>query len=404
MPDPKPSISYISVTVLNTLIKHKLEEEDDLRGLAVKGEISNWKRYRSGVFFDLKDEKGSVISCILWSDNYLYLPFEPKDGDEVIAYGNVTVYVPRGRYSLQVAMIYPFGQGAALLALEALKKKLAAEGLFDESRKRPIPRFPDAIGLIVGKDSAAEADLIRNITRRWPLTDIYLFPAQVQGKDAPKSILTALETAETYPLDTLIIARGGGSSEDLSAFNDEKLVRAVAACPIPTISAVGHEIDTTLIDYVSDLRVSTPTGAAEAATPDQEEIRRQLLDLEERLENANETYMSNLRQQVEHLAKRPFFTNPASLYENAIKETKNLEERLALAEQHRLLLAQKQLEGYAARLKSVNPDNVIKRGYSVTLDESGKPITSVKQAHKGQRLNTKLKDGIIVSTIEEGKN
>ena len=398
------AIPFISVTILNTLIKHKLEEEDDLRNLAVKGEISNWKRYRSGVFFDLKDEKGSIVPCVLWSDSYLYLPFEPKDGDEVIAYGNITVYVPRGRYTFQVSQLIPFGQGAALLALEALKKKLAAEGLFDEKRKRPIPRFPDAIGIIAGKNSAAEADLIRNLTRRWPLTDIYVFPAQVQGNDAPKSIIAALKTAETYPLDTLIIARGGGSNEDLSAFNDESLVRAVAMCPIPTISAVGHEIDTTLIDYVSDLRVSTPTGAAEAATPEQNEIRRQLLDLEARLENAIETDFATAKQKVEILANRPFFTNPASLYQNAIRDTENLEERLILAESHRLALTQKQLEGYEARLKSANPENVIKRGYSVTLDEEGNPITSTKKTHVGQRLNTKLKDGIIVSIVTEGKN
>ncbi|HBN00438.1 MAG TPA: exodeoxyribonuclease VII large subunit, partial [Firmicutes bacterium] len=208
-------LPYISVTSLNTLIKYKLEGEADLRGLYVKGEISNWKTYRSGVFFDLKDENGSVISCLLWGNYASRLSFLPKDGDEVIAFGNITVYAARGRYSLQVFTLELFGLGASLLALENLKKKLAKDGLFDQARKRKIPSMPSTIGIIVGRNSAAESDLRRNILRRWPLTKILFFYAQVQGLDAPKSIIMALNKAEECEIDTLIVARGGGSSEDL---------------------------------------------------------------------------------------------------------------------------------------------------------------------------------------------
>ena len=203
---------YFSVTALNTLIKSKIDGDEELHNVYVKGEISNWKSYNSGFFFDLVDEKKSVIPCILWSDNYLYLPFEPKNGDEVIALGSVSVYVGRGRYNFTVKTLEKFGQGAALLALEALKKKLQAEGLFDISHKKPIPEFPKSIGLIVGDKSAAEADLIKNISRRWPLCEILVFPSLVQGKDAPKELLKALRRAETTEIDILIIARGGGSN------------------------------------------------------------------------------------------------------------------------------------------------------------------------------------------------
>ena len=402
MPE-RQNLPYLTVTTVNTLIKYKLEGDSDLRDLTVKGEISNWKRYRSGVFFDLVDGKGSVLSCTIWSDSLLYLTFEPKDGDEVIAYGNISVYAPRGRYSLQVRNLQLFGQGAALLALEALKKKLAAEGLFDPSRKRAIPRFPKAIGIIVGRDSAAEADLLRNIKRRWPLADIYDFPAQVQGADAPKSVIKAILKAQTYPIDTLIVARGGGSNEDLSAFNDEQLVRTLAACKIPTISAVGHEIDITLIDYVSDLRVSTPTGAAEAATPDQEEIREQLLNCEDQLKSKIKTKLSNYRDKLKSISSRPFFQNPGSMYQRTSADVTHLKESLELAMRHLLELRIKRIESLEARLKSINPENVIKRGYSLTMDESGMAITSAKNVKPGQTLKTKLKDGIIVSKVTEGE-
>ena len=398
MPE-RNELPYISVTSLNTLIKYKLEGETDLRGLYVKGEISNWKIYRSGVFFDLKDENGSVVSCLLWGNYASRLSFIPKDGDEVIAFGNITVYAARGRYSLQVFTLELFGLGASLLALENLKKKLAKEGLFDQARKRKIPSMPNTIGIIVGKNSAAESDLRKNILRRWPLTKIFFFYAQVQGLDAPKSIIKALNEAEECEIDTLIIARGGGSSEDLSAFNDETLVREFAKCPFPFISAVGHEIDFTLLDYVADLRVSTPTAAAEAATPNQIDIRNDLLNKEEELQESLLNKIRNSKEKLMFLAKRQFFLNPASIYERSKEEVQNKQDRLSRAITLYLSSLSAKVKSYESRLKSSNPDNIVKRGYSITMGEDGIPITSAKNVHKGQKIKTKLKDGIIESEV-----
>lgn len=398
MPE-RNELPYISVTSLNTLIKYKLEGETDLRGLYVKGEISNWKIYRSGVFFDLKDENGSVISCLLWGNYASRLSFIPKDGDEVIAFGNITVYAARGRYSLQVFTLELFGLGASLLALESLKKKLAKEGLFDQARKRKIPSMPDTIGIIVGKNSAAESDLRKNILRRWPLTKILFFYAQVQGLDAPKSIIKALNEAEECEIDTLIIARGGGSSEDLSAFNDETLVREFAKCPFPFISAVGHEIDFTLLDYVADLRVSTPTAAAEAATPNQIDIRNDLLNKEEELQESLLDKIQNGKEKLMFLARRQFFLNPASIYERNKEEVQDKQDRLSRAIILYLSSLSDKVKSYESRLKSINPDNIVKRGYSITMGEDGMPITSAKNVHKGQKIKTKLKDGIIESEV-----
>ncbi len=390
---------YFSVTAFNTLIKSKIDGDEELHNVYVKGEISNWKSYNSGFFFDLVDEKKSVIPCILWSDNYLYLPFEPKNGDEVIALGSVSVYVGRGRYNFTVKTLEKFGQGAALLALEALKKKLQAEGLFDISHKKPIPEFPKSIGLIVGDKSAAEADLIKNISRRWPLCEILVFPSLVQGKDAPKELLKALRRAETTEIDILIIARGGGSNEDLSAFNDEALTRELYACTIPCISAVGHEIDTTLIDYVSDLRVSTPTGAAEAATPDQQEIRAVLLGAEDSLNTAMKNLLSKKRDQLNSLSARPFFKNPSSNYAKAKEEVQQLSKRLEMSLGHLVEMSSNQVRSLSSRLEALNPRNVISRGYSMTTDERGNIVTSIKQIAEGDTLKSVLKDGTITSKV-----
>lgn len=353
-------------------------------------------------FFDLKDENGSTLSCIIWSNNAERIDFSPKDGDEVLVYGNITVYAQRGRYSLQALTLQLFGKGSSLLALEALKRKLAKEGLFDQSRKRPIPKMPNNIGIIVGKDSAAESDLRKNILRRWPIANLYIFYAQVQGKDSPISLKNALFESEKCDIDVLIVARGGGSNEDLSAFNDESLVRAFAASKTPFISAVGHEIDVTLIDYVADLRVSTPTGAAEAATPNQQEIRNFLLDCENSLHEQMKTKISFYKEKISALSRRSFFLNPVSIYVKYKENIARKEEELTKTINEKINDYRKYIESAKARLKAMNPDNVVKRGYSMTLDESGMPIVSKESVKNGQIIKTKLKDGIITSRVIEG--
>lgn len=399
LPVNNPVSSYLSVSELNTLLKVKFENDDDLHGLYVEGEISSWKSYPNATYFDLKDEK-SVLSCILWGTASLYLPFEPKIGDLVLVRGDLSVYPPRGRYSLMCSSIELAGLGKELLALEALKKKLQAEGLFDESRKRPIPKFPHTIGIIVGKGSAAEADLLKNLNRRWPLSDLYFFPSLVQGKEAPKDLLRAFSLSQSYPLDTLIIARGGGSNEDLSAFNDETFVRAVARSSVPTISAVGHESDTTLIDYVSDLRVSTPTGAAEAATPNKIDILNGILQSGERLQNALLAESASLTTRLNALSSRPFFKNPAAPYNEKEKEVEDLSKRLYLAVYHSLSEQKDEVKSLKDHLKALNPESVLSRGYSLTKTKEGKILSSVKDVHSGEEIETKLKDGIIHSVAK----
>ena len=393
------ALPYLSVTEINTLLKAKFEEDDDLHGLFIQGEISSWKSYPNATYFDLKDDK-SVLSCILWGTASLYLPFEPKIGDLVLVRGDLSVYPPRGRYSLMCSSIELAGLGNQLLALEALKKKLQSEGLFDESRKRAIPKFPKAIGIIVGKGSAAEADLLKNLNRRWPISELYFFPSLVQGKEAPKDLLRALKLALSYPLDTLIIARGGGSNEDLSAFNDESFVRAVAFSPVPTISAVGHESDTTLIDYVSDLRVSTPTGAAEAATPNQIDVLNGILQEGERLQNALLAEMASLSTRLDALSSRPFFKNPAAPYDEKEKEVEELNKRLYLAISRSLDADKDEVKALKEHLRALNPESVLSRGYSLTRNKEGKILSSVKDVKSGEEIETKLKDGIIHSVAK----
>jgi exodeoxyribonuclease VII large subunit len=391
--------NYLSVSAANALVKDTIDQEPLLRHLFVKGEISSYKSYPSAVYFDIKDEK-SLLSCIMWGDEALYLPFQPKIGDEVIAEGSISVYPQRGRYQLYVRSLSLFGQGNALLQLEALKNKLAKEGLFDPSRKRAIPLFPKKVGIIVGEGSAAESDLLKNISRRFPLTEIVIFPSLVQGKDAPKDLLRAFLLSQKSDVDTLIIARGGGSNEDLSAFNDEKLVRAVATSKMPTISAIGHEIDFTLVDFVADKRVSTPTGAAEAAVPDEKEIRQRLLDASSTLLSSLSDECSSLEERLTSLSSRPFFTNPSSMYQKAKDDLAKNEERLLRAEKQTLSIKRENLLSLEAHLKALNPYGVLSRGYSLTTNANGQIIKSVKEVKAGDKIKTRLKDGIINNSVE----
>ena len=391
---------FVSVKELNEAIKDKIEGDFTLRNLTVRGEISNWKIYRSGVFFDLKDDT-SVISCTMWGNSLYGLRFDPKEGDEVLATGSVTVYAPRGRYSLRVDSMEQYGKGNLLLELEKLKRKLYEEGLFDESRKREIVQFPQNIGIIVGKDSAAEADLRRNIARRWPLVNLHIYYSLVQGADAPKDLLRAFNRTQEDDLDTLIIARGGGSMEDLWAFNDETLARAVATSKMPVISAIGHEIDFTLIDYVADKRVSTPTAAAELATPDIEEVQSFLMDMEERLHSGMSDYIDSLKEKVRNLSERPFFKNPASQYLKTKVEVEGYSTRLDNAIKVYIDNKINAIKTLEKELDALNPFKVLQRGYSLTETEDGKVVKSIKDVKPGQKIKTKMKDGIVTSTVDE---
>ena len=364
-----------TVSDVNQYIKAVLNKDESLKYIYVKGEISNFKMASNGHFyFSLKDDK-SMIGAMMFSGYANKIAFKPENGQEVVVFGSIDVYVGRGSYSIIAYQMEEVGAGQALLELEKLKKKLKEEGLFDESRKRPINLFPKAIGVITAPNSAAIKDILFNLNRRYPIADVYVFYSAVQGDNAAKELLNAFNIAQTYPLDTLLIGRGGGASEDLSAFNDETLVRAIATSKMPVIACIGHEIDSTLVDFVADKRASTPTGAAELATVDQREICQHLLyatnDMEEAIKNrliAMEDDLSSLKEDLH-----------SSI--------------LNLINQQSLLLAHKK-----ATLEALNPDNVINRGYSLTVDEDGHPV-SVNRVKKGQIVKTILKDGVIHSEV-----
>lgn len=374
MIDPEPIIH--SVSEVNRYIKKVLSNDENLHFIYVRGEISNFKPGPSGhLYFSLKDQE-CMISVAMFANYASKLIFTPKNGDEVILIASIDAYPPRGTYQLLCYEMNQVGQGSILIELEKLKKKLQAEGLFDESRKRSINIYPHAVGIITAKNSAAIKDILTNIKRRYPVTDIYVFYASVQGENAPKELLKAFNESQKYDLDTLIIGRGGGASEDLSAFNDETLVRAISNSKMPVIAAVGHEIDTTLVDYVADKRASTPTGAAELATVDIREIHQRLAlaidDMKEALHN-------KLDEMKEDVASS--------------------KEDLDIAIKMKLDFIKNQLDIRKEQLNALNPKAILSRGYSIAVDEKGNVVNSIKQVKKGDKITTILKDGKISSEV-----
>ncbi len=368
------------VSDINNYVKAILTSDEKLKFVRVRGEISNFKVYPSGHFyFSLKDNE-STINAVMFSTYAKRISFTPENGQEVVVLASVDAYVPRGSYNLNVFEMEEYGVGQQLLEFEKLKKKLASEGLFDESRKRPINIYPKAIGVITAPNGAAIRDIVTNIKRRYPIADIYVFPSLVQGEQAPMELLKAFNESQKYDLDTLIIGRGGGASEDLSAFNDENLVRAVANSKMPIIAAVGHEIDMTLIDYVADKRASTPTGAAELATVDKREIEKEF------------DYASLTMEQA-----------IASLIENKKEELETVKEDLLEALHNKVEDQRIELEHLKTQLELLNPKAVLSRGYSISLDENGKPLTSVKGLKRDKQIKTILSDGELTSTITEIK-
>ena len=393
------SQDLFSVSSLNRYIKLMFDRDFTLKGLRLKGEISNFKKYASGhVYFSLKDNE-STIKAVMFYEYTKFMPATIKDGDEVIITGYVSVYPNRGEYQVYVQAMELFGEGAQLLELELLKKKLAAEGLFDASRKRKPVSFPTSVGVISAPNSAALADIKTNLFRRNPLLNVQIFPSLVQGADAPKSLLEALKKAKESDIDTLIIGRGGGASEDLSAFNDETLVRVAAEFPVPIISAVGHEIDFTLIDYVADARASTPTGAAELATIDKREIYELLANKEVVLDEALTDLISSYSHKLELLKKNSFFENPKVMYEKTLLEVENTSKRLDSFMNHLLEMKKEQIASFSKQLKSLSLDNTLQRGFSIMENEQGKIVSSIKDVEVNQLVKTRIHGGILTSKV-----
>ena len=367
-----------SVSDINRYIKAVISQDENLKFISVRGELSNFKKGANGhLYFSLKD-KESVINCVMFSTYSSKIVFEPKDGDEVVVLASVDVYAPRGSYQLMVFEMNSIGQGEMLLKLEMLKKQLQKEGLFDVSRKRDINIYPKAIGVITAKNGAAIRDIVTTIKRRYPVCDIYVFPSSVQGEAAPRELLRAFLKSQEYELDTLIIGRGGGASEDLSAFNDETLVRAIATSKMPVIAAVGHEIDTTLVDYVADKRASTPTAAAELATVDMREIQQKFQDSLDDMKQAIIEIVEEQKEDVSSLCED---------LENAIRD--------------KIDYLKQEINNRDKQLEALNPRRVLSRGYSISQDESGKVVTSIKDIKPGQKVITTVNDGTIYSTVDK---
>ena len=371
------STPVLTVSDINTFIKSILTTEEKLKFIRIKGEISNFKAYPSGHFyFSLKDDS-SIINAVMFANYAKRVAFVPKNGDEVVVLASIDAYVPRGSYNLTVFEMDSIGQGQILVEFEKLKKKLAAEGLFDESRKRKINIFPKAIGVITAPNGAAVRDIVTNIKRRYPIADIYVFPSLVQGEQAPKELLKAFNKSQQYDLDTLIIGRGGGASEDLSAFNDETLVRAIAASKMPVIAAVGHEIDSTLVDFVADKRASTPTGAAELATVDRREIEKEFDYATLNMEQALIKNVESKKDEVDSLKEE---------LEDCLKDKMDSYKEL--------------IDHFETQLSMLNPVSILKRGYSISTDENGKIIKSTKDIKPNEKIITSLSDGKIISNVE----
>ena len=418
--------AYLSVSELNTRIKYLLEGDEGLSSVFLRGEISNFKIYPSGhAYFTLKDES-SVISAVMWASSVAYLKFRPENGDKVLTHGKISVYPPRGSYQFTVSSMQKDGEGEERKKLRELALKLKNEGLFDEDKKRALPLIPKRIAVIAGRGSAGVRDIEVNLAKRWPLAEVLAFPSLVQGKEAPADLIENLERAKNANPDVLIIGRGGGSSEDLGAFNDEALVRALASFPVPSVSAVGHEIDVTLTDLVADRRVSTPTAAAIAVVPDKYEVMQRLDDTERKLDSAILGRLNLAKEKVGKYTSKPYFKNPRALYANEIEKLRNIGIRLDNGVKNvleirdkelnyasnrleplaisRLGLCKERIKGLDSRLEALNPDKVLSRGYSITLTKEGKPLRSMKQLAIGEQIRTKLKDGIIVSQVTEKEN
>ncbi len=391
-----------SVSELNLMAKNVLENSPQLNFIKVKGEIASYKRYPSGDYFDIKDEK-SVLSCVIWARDAYKTSFIPKVGDEVVLFGSVSLYAQKGRYQFTAMSLSLFGKGEALLALEELKEKLSKEGLFDQSKKKPIPNFPKKISIVVGKDSAAEADLIANISRRWPLCEIIIHNALVQGKNAPEDIIRALNEVTEDGSDTLILSRGGGSNDDLSAFNDEKVVRVFYAINIPKIAAVGHEIDFTLVDYVADKRVSTPTAAAELATPNKNEIYDDLANCQRTLVNLMGKKLENKETLYRSLFDKLNLLSPKKRYEDGKEKLSSYEKRLSLAMENIIKGKEGQIELASSKLNGLDHHKVLNRGYSIAYGKNGKIVSSIKDAKEGETMVTLVKDGKITSKMIKGE-
>lgn len=372
-----------------------------LADVCVRGELSNYKIYPSGHhYFTLKDSESS-IRCVMFKSSASKLRFRPESGMGVTAFGRVSVYPRDGAYQLYCSGLMPEGTGDLQVAFEQLKKKLDEEGLFDRTHKKPLPRYPERIAIITSSAGAAVHDIIRILGHRWPLTKVLLLPVRVQGTEAPPEIVGAIRYANEFKVaDVIITGRGGGSIEDLWAFNDERVARAIYASEIPVISAVGHEPDVTISDYVADVRASTPSNAAELAVPDINEFTEGLHSYEIRSRQAMAKKLAALRTKLDSISGKRVMQDPAASIDNRRIELDRSRDRLLSAQEHILSEKKHEFVRLTAALDAMSPLKVLSRGYSITTGSGGKNIKSVNEIHAGDKLTVRLADGTAGCTVD----
>ena len=383
-------------------LRNLMDRDRVLSGLLVRGEISNYKLYPSGHhYFTLKDGEGA-LRCVMFRGDAVSLRFRPQNGMQVIAAGRVSVFPRDGQYQLYCSRLTPEGAGDLHVAFEQLKEKLAGEGLFAPEHKKPLPPSPGTIALITSPVGAAVRDMLRILKARWPMARVRVLPVRVQGEGAAEEISAAIAWCDReQAADLIITGRGGGSMEDLWAFNEEIVARAIYRCHIPVISAVGHEPDVTIADYVADLRAATPSNAAELAVPDRNEVYGRLLSLEKRLEGEMGHRLAQSRRRLDRLAKSRAMTRPEAYFQAKRLLLDYQSRRLNQALERTVAQNRERLAGLAAALDAMSPMKVLGRGYAIARNGEGRVLSSVKQTGAGETLSLRLADGSLRCHVDE---
>ena len=392
--------NILSIAQLNEYIRGRMDADPLLDKVAVKGEISNYKMYPSGHhYFTLKDES-SALKCVMFKGNAMRLRFRPENGMKVIAMGKVSVFPRDGAYQLYCTAMAMDGVGDLYAAFEQLKKKLEAQGLFEVSHKKPLPQYPGTIGIITSSAGAAVHDMLRILRKRYPLSKVRLLPVRVQGAEAPGEIAAAIRYANYWKLaDLLIVGRGGGSIEDLWAFNDERVAYAIYESQIPIISAVGHEPDVTISDFVADLRAATPSNAAELAVPDQDSLRQNLDSMTSVMVSAFTRQMKAAQKHLDVLSASPALRSPDGYLQQREQGLELLKNRMIAAQNQNITRKNQQFIAAVSKLDAMSPLKVLSRGYAMAQNQDGEVVRSVRQVQSGDNISITVSDGRIDVTV-----
>ena len=390
-----------SIRQVNLYISNMFRQDFMLNRIYVKGEVSNCKYHTSGhIYFSLKDDSGN-LACVMFAGNRSGLKFQMQNGQSVIVLGSISVYERDGKYQLYAREIIQDGMGLLYEKFQALKQELEEMGMFAPEYKQPIPAFSRRVGIVTAPTGAAIRDIMNISYRRNPYVQLILYPALVQGEEAADSIVRGIELLDQSHVDVIIVGRGGGSMEDLWAFNEEKVARAIFQCETPVISAVGHETDFTIADYVADLRAPTPSAAAELAVADMAAIQGQLQDMQQRLQNRMSERLSDRKKELEHLQEKLKYVSPQHQIQEKYQRLTDIEEELQMLMQQTMKERRHQLMIYVERMKGMSPLEKLSQGYSYTVDARGKKITATEQVQPGDLLQIYVSDGQILAEVKE---